>query len=745
MAGYDFKGLHTIYISPLKALAVDIHRNLERPILEMEIPVSFETRTGDTPAHKRARQKQKPPHILLTTPESLALLLSYPESAEMFSGLRTIIIDEIHALMHSKRGDLLSLNLAVLNRLAPAARRIGLSATIDKPEEALRWLCAGRKAGAGSIVSVPHAVKPKIDILLGKGRMPWSGHMATYALPEVYDAIAKAGKSVVFVNTRAQAELMFQGLWKINNKNLKIAVHHGSLEKPLRRKVEEKMAAGELDCVVATSSLDLGLDWADVSLVIQIGAPKGISRLLQRVGRSNHRMDIPSHAILVPANRFEYLECLAAQKAIAGDTLDGVVFKQGGLDVLAQHIVGRACADPFDPEQLYQEIVQAYPYRDLGREQFDRILEFTINGGYALKNYERFHRLVRNEDGRYEIAGKRFAQLYRMNIGTIVESAMLKIKLRNKTLGQIEEVFVQGLSLGDTFLFGGEVLRYEGINDMNVMVSRTKDDTAKIPSYAGGRMPLSSHLSMIVRGMLADESQWEGYPSTVHEWLSHQKDQSFLPKRDHMLAESFSRQGKFYLVAYPFEGRNAHQTLGFLLMRRMQRQNTRPLGFVATDYGIALWSLRPVKDIDALFAQDMLGDDLEEWLKETPLLKRMFRDVSIISGLTERSHPGQRKTGKQMTFSTDLIYDVLRKYEPDHILLQAAYQDAAGGLIDLQRLSGLLSRIEGGIDHRILEKVSPLAVPLILEISRESMIRKDAREYAMEDLEETLLEEAGLS
>ena len=736
---YKFKGLHTLYLSPLKALAVDIHRNLEKPIEELGLKISHETRTGDTPSHKRARQKTKPPNILLTTPESLALLLSYPDAHEMFGNLQTVIIDEQHALMHNKRGDLLSLNLAVLERIAPNMRRIGLSATIADPDIAREWL--SKKA---VVVRADAKTKPRIDILLGKNRMPWSGHMATYAMPEVYAAIVKARKSVVFVNTRAQAELIFQNLWKINDENLKIAVHHGSLDKPIRRKVEEKMAAGELDCVVATSSLDLGIDWADVTLVVQIGAPKGISRLMQRVGRSNHRMDEPSHAMLVPASRFEYLECVAAQEAVDRLLLDGMEIRQGRLDVLAQHIIGRGCAGGFDPDQLYGEVLQAFPYRELRREEFDRVLQFTINGGYSLQNYDRFQRLRITEDGRYEISSRKFIQIYRMNIGTIVESPVLKIKLKMKTLGTIEESFISHLSKGDTFLFAGEVLRYEGINDMNVMVSRTKDDTAKIPSYAGGKFPLSSQLSLIVRNMLADDSDWGQYPRNVFEWLGHQKEQSFLPKPDHMLVETFPRQGKHYTVAYPFEGRSAHQTMGFLLMRRMQRQGARPLGFAATDYGIALWSLKPVPDIDDLFRQDMLGDDLEEWLKETPLLKRLFRDVAIISGLVERSHPGQRKNGKQMTFSTDLIYDVLRKYEPDHILLQAAYQDAAGGLIDIGRLSGLLERIQGKIDHHELKKVSPLAIPLILEISRESMARRETSEYTLEDIEESLLEEVGL-
>lgn len=733
--------LHTLYISPLKALAVDVHRNVGAPIEELGLPITYETRTGDTPASKRQRQKTKPPHMLMTTPESLALLLSYEESDKYFKNLKYIILDEIHALMHSKRGDLLSLNMARLAELAPEARRIGLSATVAEPELAKNWLA---RKGRGKIVNVKHDVKPKIDILIGKNRMPWSGHMATYAVPEIYQAVAKAGMSVVFVNTRAQAELIFQELWKVNDKNLRIAMHHGSLDRSLRRKVEEMMASGALDCVVATSSLDLGLDWAAVDLVVQIGAPKGVSRLLQRIGRANHRMDEPSRALLVPASRFEYLECLAAKSAIDANIYDGGIPREGGLDVLAQHIFARACVGPFMPEVFYDEVIQSWPYRALDRETFDKTVSFVKDGGYALKSYERFGRLIQNKEGAYELSHKRYRQQYRMNIGTIVEAPALKVKLRHKTLGTIEEWFINKLSPGDTFYFGGQILRFEGLRDMQVMVSKTKQGTPSIPSYAGGRMPLSSHLADQVRQLVHDEKLWGHLPEPVRDWLITQKERSVLPSEKNLVVETFARQGKFYTVAYPFEGWNSHQTLGFLMMRRMQRFGYKPLGFVASDYGIAVWSLKKPDDIEGLFSQDMLADDLEEWLAETPLMKRNFRTAAVIAGLIERRHPGQQKTGRQMTFSSDLIYDVLRKYEPDHILLRAAYEDAAEGLIDLKRLSSLLRRVEGQIIHHDLEKVSPLAVPLILEISRETMNRDTVSDYLFEDMEEELLKEAGL-
>ncbi len=739
LAHPNHPGLHTLYISPLKALTVDVHRNIGRPIEELNLPITFETRTGDTSAAKRARQKTKPPNMLMTTPESLALLISYQNAAEYFQNLRFVIIDELHALMSSKRGDLLSLGLARLRSLAPQAQFIGLSATIPDPELARDWLSGSN----GVIVTAPSRSMPQITILKSENRIPWSGHMASYAMKEVYEELTKNHMSIVFVNTRAQAELIFQNLWRLNDKNLKIGLHHGSLEPTLRRKVEDNMARGLLDCVVATSSLDLGIDWAAVDLVVQIGAPKGISRLLQRIGRSNHRMNEPSKALLVPTNRFECIECQATVDAIAHQELDGPPPHKGGLDVLAQHIFGTACAGPFDADELYEEIFQAWPYKDISRTDFDQTLQFVVDGGYVLKNYERFKRLEINQDGKYELTHARFARQYRMNIGTIVEAPMLKVKRGKQFLGVIEEWFINNLAIGDSFLFAGDVVQFEGLRDATVIVSKTKAETPKIPSYDGGKLPMSTHLSLRVRELIENPELWHDLPENVGDWLRLQNKNSEMPGSDHLLVECFPRMGKFYTVAYPFAGRAAHQTLGFLLMRRMKRFGLKPLSFVATDYALAVTSLNPPENPEELFAVDLLGEDLEEWLDDTPLLKRTFREAAVVAGVVERRHPGQQKTGRQMTFSSDLIYDVLYQHEPNHILLRAARHDAMGGLIDIGRLSQMLHDMQGKIMVRLLDRTSPLAVPLLLQIAREGVSRREAGDYYLQDLEETLLQEAG--
>jgi len=758
-------GLHTLYISPLKALAVDIARNLEAPIAEIGLRVRVETRTGDTSAGKRQRQRRDPPDILLTTPEQLALLLASPDARHLFADLKRVVLDELHAIVASKRGDLLSLALARLRTIAPKMKATGLSATVRDPDELRRWLVAS--PGEAALVVAPAGAPPDLSILDTTQDLPWAGHTTRHALAEVYALIKAAHMSLVFVNTRALAEFAFQELWRLNEDGLPIALHHGSLDVGQRRRVEAAMAQGRLKAVVCTSTLDLGVDWGDVDLVINVGAPKGASRLMQRIGRANHRLDEPSRAILVPSNRFEVLECRAAVDAVYAGAQDTAPARSGALDVLCQHILGMACGSPFMADDLFREIISAEPYRDLLRSDFDAALAFVAHGGYALASYERFAKIKQRKDASWRIANGHVAQIYRMNVGTIVESDMLKVRLvRGKAaelgeaytgplrrggrmLGQIEEYFLETLAPDDTFLFGGEILALRGIVDNEALVSRVIADAPKIPSYEGGKFPLSTHLAARVRELVSDPKQWRNLPTPVAEWLTLQMRRSALPPAGHLLVETFPRGSKFHLVAYPFEGRLAHQTLGMLLTRRMERAGLQPLGFVANDYALGVWGAvdigaaieeRRVK-LDALFSEDMLGDDLEAWLQESSLMKRSFRNCAIIAGLIERNFPGREKTGRQITVSTDLIYDVLRRHEPDHILLQATRADAATGLLDLPRLAVMLSRIRGRIMHRALDRVSPLAVPVLLEIGREP-VYGEAREVILAEAAAALAEEA---
>ncbi|MFT0878198.1 ligase-associated DNA damage response DEXH box helicase [Rhodopseudomonas sp. G2_2311] len=761
-------GLHTLYISPLKALAVDIARNLETPIAEMKLPIRVETRTGDTPVSRRTRQRRNPPDILLTTPEQLALLLASDDAPYLFGSLRRIVLDELHALVTSKRGDLLSLGLARLWRIAPQLRAIGLSATVADPDELARFLVPqpDGEAISADIVVATGAAPPIVEMLDTKERLPWAGHSARHALPEIYDLIRRNTTTLVFVNTRSQAEMLFQELWRINDDNLAIALHHGSLDVGQRRKVEDAMAAGRLRGVVCTSSLDLGVDWGDVDLVVNVGAPKGSSRLMQRIGRANHRIDEASRAVLVPANRFEVLECAVAIEAVAENAQDTPPQRKGALDVLAQHILGCACGEPFFADDLYAEIRSAAPYAGLSRADFDDTLDFVASGGYALKSYERFARIKQDKQGRWRVANPKVRQSYRLNVGTIVEEAMLKVKLvrssrakgggttgaiarGGRMLGQIEEGFIEGLTPGDTFVFGGEVVRYEALMEDQVYVSRAHDKDARVPSYMGGKFPLSTYLAERVRGLLADKRAWKGLPDQVRDWLALQTKASQVPARRELVIETFPRAAKSYLVCYPFEGRLAHQTLGMLLTRRLERARARPLGFVANEYALAVWGLSDMSqmirqgrlDLDALFDPDMLGDDLEAWLAESALMKRTFRSCAIISGLIARRFAGEEKSRRQVLFSTDLVYDVLNKHQPDHVLLRAARADAATGLLDLRRLSDMLMRINGRIVHKELDRVSPLAVPVMLEIGREA-VYGEASDVLLAEAADDLVREA---
>ncbi|MFN7103830.1 MAG: ligase-associated DNA damage response DEXH box helicase [Pseudorhizobium sp.] len=760
--GSAFTGIHTLYISPLKALAVDIERNLMKPVSEMGLTVTIENRTGDTPQAKRQRQKLSPPDILLTTPEQVALLLANKEAERFFKDLKYVVLDELHSLVTSKRGHLLSLGLGRLRRHAPQMQTIGLSATVAHPMDLQRWLVpqGEHPAAPAGLVHVQGGAAPDITILDTDKRIPWSGHVSTYAIPEVYEEIKQHKTTLVFVNTRFQAELLFQALWTINDDNLPIALHHGSLDAGQRRKVEAAMAANKLRAVVATSTLDLGLDWGDVDLVVHVGAPKGASRLAQRIGRSNHRMDEPSKAILVPSNRFEVMECQAALDANYLGAQDTPPVGEGALDVLAQHILGMACAEPFDPLELYAEITSASPYAELSWEMFERAVDFVATGGYALRAYERYAKIRKMDDGRWRVSNPQIAQQYRMNLGTIVEATELNVRLvkRNAkgtigrgglSLGKVEEYFLEQLVQGDTFLFAGKVLRFEGIRENECLVSNAASMDPRIPAYAGGKFPLSTYLADQVRGMLADPDRWQALPDQVRDWLSLQKDRSMLPARDELLIETFPRGKRFFMIAYCFEGRLAHQTLGMLLTRRMERAGARPLGFVATDYSLAIWALNDLGamigrgwlSLSELFDEDMLGDDLEAWLDESYMLKRTFRNCAVISGLIERRHPGKEKTGRQVTVSTDLIYDVLRSHEPDHILLEATRRDAASGLLDIGRLGDMLARIKGHITHRDLDHVSPLAVPIMLEIGRET-VAGEAQDAVLAEAAEELIAEA---
>lgn len=735
--------VHTLYLSPLRALTSDIQRNLEGPVQEMNLPIRIESRTGDTGYSRKKRQLTKPPDILLTTPESLALLLSYPESREVFRGLERLVVDEIHSLAPNKRGDLAALCLTELRAIAPHARRLGLSATAAEPERLLDWLSSGAPALPQRIIRAPSHKKPDIRILRAEKPVPWAGHSGVYAAEAILQAIADHRTTVVFVNTRSQCELMFQALWEHNHDSLPIGLHHGSLERDQRLRVEGAMARGELRAVVATSALELGMDWGGVDLVVQVGAPKGISRLLQRIGRSNHRHDLPSKALLVPGNRFEMVECMAAIEAIGDGDLDAEPAHPGGIDVLCQFILNHAIAEPLIPARLYEQIRHAAPFRHITRAQFDAALGFVKNGGYALKGYPVFNRLVEDDEGRFHPATPAVVRRHRLNIGTIVEHDMVPVRLRlgaktraTKDLGKIEEYFIAQLQPGETFIFGGRMLSFVAMRERAALVDEITTGQPKIPSYYGGRMPLSTRLAERVVKLLEHPEKASAADGPTRDWLWLQSCRSHLPDAEHLLVECFLDRKTHYTVLYPFAGRACHYTLGFLLTLQLERAKKMPLGFSCNEYALVIWGMRHPGAVAELLNPETVHDAYEDWLADSRLLKRCFRDVAQVAGMIDRKLPGQQRTAKQVTFSSDTIFDVLRQYEPGHILLTAARQEADRTLTGLPRLMETLGRFEGNVRQMELTRGSPFAIPLLLEIGRERILGEGLKNQISQELQE---------
>jgi ATP-dependent Lhr-like helicase len=745
LADHDHKGMHTLYISPLKALAADIKRNLTTPVTEMGLDIRIEERTGDTTATSRKRQRADPPHIFLTTPESLALLVSYEDAPRMFAGLKRVVIDEIHALAESKRGDQMMLALARLNAICPDLKRVGLSATVDDPA-AIAHLMA-RHPDPCEILMADPGPPPDIAILHTDEAPPWSGGGAAYAIPAVLEQVKAHNTTLIFHNTRAQAEIFFHNLWLANEESLPIGIHHGSLDREQRARVEGAMVRGELRAIVCTGSLDLGIDWGDVDLVIQIGAPKNVKRLVQRIGRANHRYNAPSKALLVPANRFEVVECKAALEAVLEGTLDGDPRGAGPRDVLCQHILITACAGPFDAETLYHEVTSAGAYSTLLRAGFDACLDFCATGGYALRSYDRWQRLIQRPDGLWQLRDPRAARAIRMNIGTIQDTDTLKVRMRRnrggKPLGEIEEGFAATLTPGDTFLIGGQIVKYEGLREMTVEVSRDSAKKPKIATFMGTKFATSTQLSSRVQRIFT-QSSWPDLPPHTAEWLELQRTHSQLPQPGRLLVESFPHDGRAQTVFYGFAGRNGQQTLGLLLTKRMEDHGLGPLGFVATDYATLVWSLDPVTDPAPLLDADALHNGMETWLAGNAVMKRTFRASATIAGLIQRNSPQARKSGRQATFSSDILYDTLAKYDPDHLMLDITREEALRGLVDFGRIEEMLDRTRGRIDHLTLQRVTPLAAPMFLEMGRVP-VKGAAEERLLAEESRRLMEHSGLA
>ena len=740
----NFSGLHTVYVSPLKALAADIKRNLMIPIEEMGLNIKVEDRTGDTTAKTKRRQRIDPPQILLTTPESLALLISFPEANALFANLERIIIDEIHALVENKRGHQLLLAISRLQSISKNLRKLALSATVDHPQEIAGFI--SENDNNCPIIFAEPGPDPNISMLQTTASPPWSGAGATYAVPDVLEQISKHKTTLIFHNTRAQAEIFFHNLWLNNQDNLPVAIHHGSLDLAQRKRVEAAITEGELRAVVCTGTLDLGIDWNEVDLVMQVGAPKNIKRLVQRIGRANHTYNTPSKAIIVPANKFEIVECQAALEAVRDKDLDGEPIASGSLDVLCQHILLVACSGKILPAKLFEEIKQIGAYKNLTHEEFKECMGFCIDGGYALKRYEQWHRLKLDHSGNLILRDPRTANKIRMNVGTIQDTETLKVRTHRrsggKPLGEIEEAFAASLTKGDTFLIGGNIVRFESLREMIVEVTHNANKQPKIATFMGTKFATSTKLSDRILDSFENQS-WKDLPADTVNWLNKQKEFSQLPVRNSLLIETFFRKSRHYLVVYGFAGRNANQTLGLILSKKLEELNLAPLGFVANDYATLIWGLEKVENPIQLFKFSEIELGLDKWFSGNALMKRTFKAVASVSGLIDRNLPGLRKSGRQTTFSSDILYDTLVKYDPTHLLLKITKDEAMKGLIDFSRIEEMFKRVDDNIIHKNLPHVSPLAAPMLLEVGT-IPIEGQARELLLKNEANSLMKEAGL-
>jgi ATP-dependent Lhr-like helicase len=547
-------------------------------------------------------------------------------------------------------------------------------------------------------------------------------------------------------SSSAQAEIFFHNLWLNNKKNLPVAIHHGSLDLEQRKRVEAAITKGELRAVVCTGTLDLGIDWNHVDLVIQVGAPKNIKRLVQRIGRANHTYNAPSKAIIVPANKFEIIECQAALEAVKDRDLDGEPARSESLDVLCQHILLIACSGKILPEKLFKEIKNIGAYRNLTQTDFDACLRFCIDGGYALKRYEQWHRLKIDNAGNLILRDPRTANRIRMNVGTIQDTETLKVRthrrIGGKSLGEIEEAFAASLTKGDTFLIGGKIVRFESLREMVVEVTQNANKQPKIATFMGTKFATSTKLSDRILDSFQNEP-WKQLPADTVDWLNKQKKFSQLPDKSSLLIETFFRKSRHHMVVYSFAGINANQTLGLILSKRLEELNLGPLGFVANDYATVLWGLEKVENPVELFNSNSIQVGLDEWLSSNALIKRTFKAVATVAGLIDRNLPSLRKSGRQTTFSSDILYDTLVKYDPGHLLLKITKDEAMKGLIDFNRIKEMFDRVDNNITHRDLPHVSPLAAPMLLGLGTVPIEGK-AREQILQNEAGSLMREAGL-
>jgi ATP-dependent Lhr-like helicase len=723
--------LRVLWITPMRALAGDTVLSMQRALQGLELPWTVGLRTGDTTSAERARQARKLPSALVTTPESLSLLLSNPDAREKLSDLRLVVVDEWHELLGNKRGVMTELCLARLRKWNSRVRTWGLSATLGNIDEALERLIPASvtrrivKGVSDKKVLMDTLIPPDVD------KFPWAGHIGLVMLDHVVAAIESSRSTLVFCNVRSQAEIWYQGLLEARPEWAGlIGLHHGSLDTDVRRWVEQGLKEGKLKAVVATSSLDLGVDFSPVDRVLQIGSPKGVARLLQRAGRSGHAPGQVSRVTCVPSHALEFVEAAAARRAALAGRIESRRPVERPLDLLTQHLVTIAAGEGFDAEEMKAEVRTARAYRDLTEIEWQWALDFVTRGGDALKAYPDYQKVVRDEDGRYRIKDTMIAKRHRMSIGTIVSDAAVDIRyMRGKRLGNVEESFIARLSHGDNFIFAGHLLEFLRVENMTAYVKPGKPGAAVIPRWDGGRCPLSSEVSASIRELLELHVEGrENEPEThaVRRLLKLQHAWSRIPRRHEMLVEQTHTREGHHIFFYPFEGRSVHLGLSALLAYRLgkTRVGTFSLGF--TDYGFELMSRERFELIallkSGLFTTENLLEDMLASLNAAELSKRQFREIARVAGLVFQGYPGQPKTNRQVQATSGLIYEVFARWDPDNPLLGQAEREVLERQLEFSRLAEALQRMDKSpVLLRQTHKPSPFAFPIMVSRFREKL------------------------
>ncbi len=725
--------LGIVWLTPMRALAADTVRAIRNPTAELGLGWTIGARTGDTPAAERARQDRRMPTALVTTPESLTLMLTRERASDELSTLHTVIVDEWHELMGSKRGVQVQLALARLRRWNPGLVVWGLSATLGNLEDAMRVLLGN---DMGSMVRGRVDKELVVDTLLpaNPGRFSWGGHLGKQMQQPVVDELERSSTTLVFVNMRSQAEAWYQLILERKPEWAGlVALHHGSLDKAVRDWVELGLKEGRLKAVVATSSLDLGVDFLPVERVLQIGSAKGVARLLQRAGRSGHAPGRPSRVTLVPTNTLELVEAVASRRAALAGKIEKRATHDKPFDVLVQHLVTVALGSGFTADALYDEVRTAWAYRSLTRAEFQWSLDFVVQGGESLHAYPEYHRVVMDESGVYRVPDRAIARRHKLNVGTIVSDASMQVKyLTGGRIGVVEEGFVARLRKGDCFVFAGRTLEFVRAEEMTAYVRRADGKKAAMISWAGAKMPLSNELADAVLEVLAGAAQGDFFDpelQAARPMLETQMQLSRIPTPTTLLIETLvSREGQHVFI-YPFAGRNAHIGLGSLLAWRMARNEPNTFSISINDYGLELLSARPV-DIAPLVDQSLFDEgepgellrDALASLNSSELARRRFREIARVSGLISQGFPGQPKSNRQLQASSTLFYEVFRKYDAGNRLLSQAEDEVLGQELDIRRLRSVLERMRGQrVVHVELAVPSPFALPLMVERFREKL------------------------